>query len=87
MQKNCKKCGVIIPPKRIEILPNTITCVNCSSTKPVLGVNVQRGTGEDTWIETIIIPETTREEIFKLLEVTQDSEEFNFDEDEEETVK
>lgn len=34
---NCEVCGVEIPPKRLEILPKTRTCVNCSSTARVHG--------------------------------------------------
>jgi hypothetical protein len=30
-QKLCVSCGEPIPPKRLEILPGTTTCVACSS--------------------------------------------------------
>ena len=33
----CTVCGAEIPLKRIEILPHTKTCVNCSSTARVHG--------------------------------------------------
>ena len=39
----CIKCGKEIPPKRIEILPNTKTCVNCSTTGAYVGRPVQLG--------------------------------------------
>ena len=54
----CTKCGKEIPPKRIEILPNTKTCVNCSTTGAYVGRPVQLGKGEDTYIELdIMTPE------------------------------
>ena len=34
---NCKKCGKEIPQERLEILPNTTTCVACSTVKRVKG--------------------------------------------------
>lgn len=41
----CDICGKPIPPERIEILPDTTTCVQCSQTKPyssedLLGLNI-----------------------------------------------
>lgn len=40
----CEFCGKEIPPERLEILPDTSTCVQCSQTKhyseeEVLGLN------------------------------------------------
>ncbi|CAB4185481.1 Zinc finger, DksA/TraR C4-type [uncultured Caudovirales phage] len=35
--KNCKTCGTAIPEKRLQILPNTNHCVNCSTAAPVSG--------------------------------------------------
>ena len=26
----CQRCGTMIPPERIEVLPDTRLCVNCS---------------------------------------------------------
>ena len=31
---NCENCNQEIPPARLEILPETRVCVNCSDTKP-----------------------------------------------------
>jgi len=31
-ERECISCGEVIPPRRIEILPNTHTCVACSGT-------------------------------------------------------
>lgn len=38
--KTCSKCNVIIPLERLEILPNTQTCVNCSTEKRKIVFNV-----------------------------------------------
>ena len=48
---NCIKCGNVIPPKRLEIVPGTKTCVNCSTTTPKRGMSVMKGTGDHTWVE------------------------------------
>jgi len=44
MKVQCEFCGAGIPMERLEILPNTTTCVQCSQTQPyseaeVLGLN------------------------------------------------
>lgn len=52
---NCVKCGSGIPPKRLEIIPGTKTCVNCSTTSPKRGVPVMRGTGDHTWVDLDIM--------------------------------
>lgn len=31
---NCEICGAVIPPERLEVLPETTSCVKCSQTKP-----------------------------------------------------
>lgn len=33
----CAKCGKPIPVARLEILPDTETCVGCSIAKPMIG--------------------------------------------------
>lgn len=55
--KHCVKCGNDIPLKRLEILPNTLTCVNCSSTGKKRGVSVQLGEGDHTYNEIVILEE------------------------------
>lgn len=81
-------CQVQIPPKRIEILPNTKTCVKCSNVQPKRGESVQMGTGDHTWTETIIFDSISEldeqfkgdiEEAFKI-------EGFEDEEDEEEKM-
>ena len=34
---NCDICGDIIHPDRLEILPGTRTCINCSCEEPIVG--------------------------------------------------
>lgn len=35
--KLCKHCSCVIPEARLEILPNTETCVNCSTEQKHVG--------------------------------------------------
>jgi RNA polymerase-binding transcription factor DksA len=44
----CEFCGAEIPPERIEILPDTTTCVQCSQTKPYSETQIIGLNGEDT---------------------------------------
>lgn len=64
--KKCITCGKKIHPKRLKILPNTHTCVDCSSIGKKAGVTVTLGEGDHTYTETIIMD---REEFVKLQEV------------------
>ena len=48
---NCIKCNKKIPPKRLEIIPGTKTCVNCSTESAKRGIPVMRGTGDHTWVD------------------------------------
>lgn len=50
MKKLCIICGELIHPKRLEIMPNTKTCVSCSSetkksVKDIPGKNMVQHTG------------------------------------------
>ena len=49
------KCGVQIPAARLKILPNTHTCVNCSDVQTKKPVIVQRGEGDHTYTETVVL--------------------------------
>lgn len=53
--RNCRVCGNEIHPKRLEILPNTFTCVPCSDTQKKGVINVMKGTGDHTWVETVFL--------------------------------
>lgn len=35
--KNCCKCKIEIPAERLEAIPDTTTCVNCSNVKKKVG--------------------------------------------------
>ena len=50
MERTCVICGELIPVKRLKILPNTNTCVQCSSepkksVKDIPGKNMVQHTG------------------------------------------
>lgn len=53
--KKCITCGEKIHPKRLEILPDTQKCVNCSNTGKKAGVTVMLGEGDHTYTETVIM--------------------------------
>ena len=60
---NCIKCKNEIPPKRVEILPNTKTCVNCSTESAKRGVPVMKGKGDHTWVELDIMTQEQYDEL------------------------
>ena len=53
---DCIKCNSEIPEGRIQILPNTKTCVNCSSTSQWYARAVI--TGKTTYSEVEVIKDT-----------------------------
>ena len=57
MAKYCIGCGEQIHPKRVEILPNTKTCVDCSTTGAKRGIPVLHGNVEkdDTWVDMVFL--------------------------------
>lgn len=59
MKKYCIGCGELINPKRVEILPNTKTCTDCSTTGVKRSITIMHGNVEkdDTWIETLFVDE------------------------------
>jgi RNA polymerase-binding transcription factor DksA len=64
--RKCTVCNEEIHPKRVEILPNTQTCVKHSTVEKKVAVTVQMGEGDHTWIETFAVE---REEYDKLAEL------------------
>ncbi len=38
-EKLCEECGNPIPAERLEVLPDTTTCVGCSREKKYVGFN------------------------------------------------
>lgn len=65
--KKCTACGEEIHPKRLEILPNAITCVSCSTTGKKAGVTIVVGEGDHTYND-IVIMEPEEFEQFQELE-------------------
>ncbi len=49
----CVGCREVIHPKRVEILPNTRTCVKCSETKAVACHTIITGKNEYSQIEIV----------------------------------
>lgn len=66
MSKLCIGCGQEIHPKRLEIIPNALRCVSCSTTGKKAAITVTKGEGDHTYNETIIMD---REEFNKLQEL------------------
>ncbi len=66
MMRKCSVCNEDINPKRLEILPNTQTCVQHSTVEKKVAVTVQMGTGDHTWTETFAVE---REEFDRLEEL------------------
>ena len=65
--KKCLACGEEIHPKRLEILPNSTTCVSCSITGKKAGVTIIVGEGDHTYND-IVIMEPEEFEQYKELE-------------------
>lgn len=55
MSKFCVKCNNEIHPKRVEILPNVSTCVDCASTGKYHSITQQLGEGDHTYNELTVI--------------------------------
>ena len=51
----CPKCGNDFPLKRKEL--GYHVCVNCSTTKPVVGITTIEGSGDHTYNDIIIMPQ------------------------------
>jgi hypothetical protein len=64
--KLCVGCGDPIHPKRLEILPNAIKCVACSTTGKKAAITVTKGEGDHTYNETVIMD---REEFNRIQEM------------------
>ncbi len=60
----CIKCSEEINPLRIKALPNTKTCVNCSTTDRVGGHTVI--SGKNTYSEIQIVDQETAQTLAKM---------------------
>lgn len=57
MIKQCLGCGNEINPKRLEILPNTKYCVNCSDSGRKKAITLQMGEGDHSFTDIVIVEE------------------------------
>ena len=57
MGAECLGCHESIPPRRLEILPNTKYCVKCSDTGRKRGVTIQQGEGDHSYTDIVILEE------------------------------
>lgn len=55
---NCNVCGKPIPPERVEAIPDTLTCVDCSTVQKYKGFLVF---GHKTGGETVLINPSDKE--------------------------
>jgi hypothetical protein len=51
----CIKCKEVIHPLRVKALPNTKTCVDCSTTGAKRGVPMMFGEKDHTWTDMVIM--------------------------------
>lgn len=56
MERICKSCGNTIPQERLDVLPDTEVCVNCSTEKRKIGYMVAN------------LPKATAQELITLTE-------------------
>jgi hypothetical protein len=53
--RNCVYCKQEINPLRVKALPNTKTCVDCSTTGAKRGVPMMFGEKDHTWTDMVIM--------------------------------
>ena len=58
MSRECLSCYEPINPKRLEILPNTKYCVNCSDSAPKKALTFQYGDGDHSYTDIVIVEES-----------------------------
>ena len=66
IKRFCKGCGEQIHPKRIEILPETQTCVVCSNTGKLRARILTLGEGDHTYNEVEFVTPETYERLYEL---------------------
>lgn len=82
----CIKCREVIHPLRVKALPNTKTCVGCSTTGAKRGVPMMFGEKDHTWTDMVIMEPEEFDQFEKLNKQkstfeTLDKSEMNSDED------
>ena len=55
IKRKCVGCFEEINPLRIKALPNTKTCVNCSTTGAKKAISTQFGEKDDTWNDVVFV--------------------------------
>lgn len=60
--KLCIKCKEEIPPLRLKALPNTFTCVDCSTVGTKKSKTIMYGQKDDTWTDIIIVDGNTEDD-------------------------
>lgn len=68
MNKVFCKCGDEIHPLRLKVLPNTRTCVKCSTADKLVGVPIAVGKGEEIYTDLNIMT-TEQYKIYSRLSV------------------
>jgi hypothetical protein len=53
--KLCIRCKEEINPLRVKALPNTMTCVDCSTVGAKRGVSMMYGEKDHTWTDMVIM--------------------------------
>ena len=72
----CIKCNNKIHPKRLKALPNTKTCVECSTTDTYCAVTTTHGSGDHTWNDIQIM---TKEQYTKYTEAEKNLKNWDID--------
>ena len=62
----CIKCKEVIHPLRVKALPNTNTCVECSTTGAKRGAPMMFGEKDHTWTDMIIMEPEEYDQFEKL---------------------
>lgn len=57
--KPCTDCKTDIPQQRLDACPGTTKCVNCSNVKTKKPITLTKGTGDNTYVETLIVDDDT----------------------------
>jgi hypothetical protein len=82
--RKCIKCREEINPLRLKALPNTKTCVDCSTVGAKKGIGMVYGEKDHTWNDMIIIEADEADRIERIKpskNISFDKVEMNDDED------
>jgi len=63
MEVNCRRCGQQIHPMRLDVLPNTKTCVQCSNVGKKAARIVSQGAGEEVTTELEFLDSETYKKV------------------------